>query len=164
MRQAGRILHDTFLNVRGMVLGILVLGMAGTAAELVLLQHYEDWWQIVPLALFALAICALLWHGVTRGPASVRGIQAVMTLFVFSGAIGVGLHYSANAEFEREMDPSLAGARLFRESLSGATPALAPGTMVQLGLLGLVFTYRHPRLTAADEDHSRRQKWDAQES
>jgi hypothetical protein len=152
------------MNVRGMVLGILVLGMAGTAGELVLLQHYEDGWQIVPLALVALAFAVLVWHAATRGAASVRGLQAVMTLFVFSGAIGMGLHYSANAEFELEMDSSLAGARLFRESLSGATPALAPGTMVQLGLLGLVYTYRHPRLSVVDEDHLRRQKWDGQDS
>ena len=30
--------------------------------------------------------------------------------------------------------------------LRGATPALAPGAMVQLGLLGLAFTFRHPVL------------------
>jgi hypothetical protein len=27
-----------------------------------------------------------------------------------------------------------------------APPALAPGVMVQLGLLGLVYTYKHPAL------------------
>lgn len=129
-----------------MVLFILVLGLAGTAAELVLLQHYEDWWQVAPLVLIGLALLVLVWHGVTSGAASVRGIQALMALFLFSGLIGIGLHYNANSEFELEMDPSLAGFRLFRESLSGATPALAPGTMVQLGLIGLVYTYRHPRL------------------
>jgi hypothetical protein len=141
-----------------MVLFILVLGLAGTATELVLLQHYGDWWQITPIALIALALLVLLWHGVTRGTASLRAIQAVMVLFLFSGLIGIGLHYSANAEFEAEMDPSLAGLRLLRESMSGATPALAPGTMVQLGLLGLVYTYRHPRLNAATPMESRRQE------
>lgn len=129
-----------------MVLAILVLGMTGTAAELVLLQHYEDAWQIVPIALIGLASLVLVWHGTTNGAASVRALQVVMALFVFSGLVGTGLHHNANAEFELEMDPSLSGFRLFRESLSGATPALAPGTMVQLGLLGLVYTYRHPRV------------------
>ena len=33
-----------------------------------------------------------------------------------------------------EADPSLGGVRLLMESFSGATPALAPGTMIQLGL------------------------------
>jgi hypothetical protein len=49
---------------------------------------------------------------------------------------------------------------LFREALSGATPALAPGTMVQFGLLGLLYTYRHPRLDAAERE-TRREEWDA---
>jgi hypothetical protein len=30
--------------------------------------------------------------------------------------------------------------------MSGAAPALAPGAMVQLGLLGLIYTFRHPAL------------------
>jgi hypothetical protein len=127
----------------------------------VLLQHYEDTWQLAPLALIALALAVLVWHALSRGSASVRALQGLMILFVFSGAIGMGLHYNANSEFELEMDQSLAGFRLFRESLSGATPALAPGTMAQLGLLGLVYAYRHPRLYGRETIDVRRQEWDA---
>ena len=130
-----------------MLLAILVLGMTGTVAELVLLQHYEDPWQIVPIALIGLTLLVLIWCGTTRGAAGLRALQGVMGLFVLSGLVGMGLHHDANAEFELEMDPSLSGFRLFREALSGATPALAPGTMVQLGLLGLAYTYRHPRFS-----------------
>jgi hypothetical protein len=137
-----------------------VLGLVGTGAELVLLQHYEDPWQLAPLALIALALVVLVWHALSSGSASVRALQGLMILFVFSGAIGMGLHYNANSEFELEMDQSLAGYRLFRESLSGATPALAPGTMAQLGLLGLVYAYRHPRLNDRGTIDVRRQEWD----
>ena len=35
------------------------------------------------------------------------------------------------------------------ERLTGATPALAPGAMVQLGLIGLAYTFRHPALRSA---------------
>jgi hypothetical protein len=56
------------------------------------------------------------------------------------------------------MNPALAGFELVRESLSGATPALAPGTMIQLGLIGLAYTYRHPRLGDAAMTESRRQE------
>lgn len=144
-----------------MLLFILLLGLAGTAAELVLLQHYEDPWQLVPLALIGLALAVLAWHGLTAGSASVRAIQVLMALFVVSGLIGVGLHHNANSEFELEMDPSLAGFRLFKEALSGATPALAPGTMMQLGLIGLVYAYRHPRLEAGSAKREETQEWDA---
>jgi hypothetical protein len=44
-------------------------------------------------------------------------------------------------EFELEMYPGLSGLELFREAMKGATPALAPGTMTILGLLGLAYTY-----------------------
>ena len=142
-----------------MLLAILVLGLLGTAVELILLQHYGDWMQAVPLALIVLALICALWHIFVPSASNVRALQALMALFVVAGPIGMGLHYDANAEFEQEMDPSLSGARLFAESLSGATPLLAPGSMVQLGLIGLVYTYRHPRLGSAASDE-RRQEWD----
>lgn len=142
-----------------MLLAILVLGLLGTAAELILLQHYGDWMQVVPLALIVLTLIAVVWHVLVPSAPNVRVLQALMVLFVVAGPIGMGLHYDANAEFEHEMDPSLSGVRLFSESLSGATPLLAPGTMVQLGLIGLVYTYRHPRLESA-ANNARRQEWD----
>src|SRR5687768_4376458 len=145
-----------------MLLAILVLGLAGTGAELVLLQHYGDGWQLVPLALIAAALAAVAWHVVTTGPASVRALRGIMAAFVASGFIGLTMHWQANADFEREADPSLGGVRLLMESFSGATPALAPGTMIQLGLIGLLYGYRHPRLGAASTqaDYSRRERWD----
>ena len=144
-----------------MLLFILVLGLAGTGVELLLLQHYEDGWQMAPLFLIGLALLTVIWHAFTRDPASVRAIQAVMAMFLVSGIAGMWFHYRANTEFELEMDPSLTGLRLFGESMSGATPALAPGTMIQLGLIGLVYTYRHPRLGAAKVMEIRRHEWDA---
>jgi hypothetical protein len=142
-----------------MLLAILVLGLIGTSIELLLLQHYGDWTQVVPLALIGLTLICVVWHVIGPSASNVRALRALMVLFVFAGPIGMGLHYNANAEFEHEMDPSLRGVGLFTESLSGATPLLAPGTMVQLGLIGLVYTYRHPRLGAAATD-GRRQEWD----
>jgi hypothetical protein len=67
-----------------------------------------------------------------------------MVLCLFAGLVGLGLHYQGNVEFELEMYPSMGGVDLVWEALTGATPALAPGTMVGLGLLGLAYTHRHP--------------------
>jgi hypothetical protein len=60
--------------------------------------------------------------------------------------VGLYLHYRGNVEFALERDPSLSGARLLWKALRGATPALAPGALSQLGLLGLLYTYGHPAL------------------
>ena len=42
---------------------------------------------------------------------------------------------------ERELNPDLSGVALFSESMRGATPALAPGTMILLGALGFGYAY-----------------------
>ena len=147
--------------MRRLLAFVLALGLVGTAAELLLLQHYEDGWQALPLVLIGMALLVMVWHAVSHGAASVLVLRVLMTVFLAGGAIGAWFHYRANAEFELEMDPSLAGLALLKESMSGATPALAPGTMIELGLIGLVYTYRHPRLARVSSPDVRRQEWDA---
>jgi hypothetical protein len=104
----------------------------------------EDVWQNVPLALIGIACLALAVLAIRPGVASLRGFQLTMWLFIASGVAGVFLHYQGNVAFELELNPEAAGWELFRESLKGATPSLAPGTMTLLGALGLACTYRHP--------------------
>jgi hypothetical protein len=70
--------------------------------------------------------------------------RLTMLLFVVSGGVGAGLHYDGNVEFELEMYPSMTGLELVGKTLTGATPVLAPGTMVLLGLVGIAVTYRQP--------------------
>ena len=134
-----------FVDVlRRLLLGLVVLGALGLEAELLLLEHYESAWQFTPLVLLGAVFIAavLVWR--QPSPATVRFFQAVMVLCVAAGAIGMFLHYDGNVEFELEREPLLGGLALFWEAARGATPALAPGAMAQLGLLGLVYTYRHP--------------------
>jgi hypothetical protein len=132
--------------VRRILLFTLVTGLLGVGLELLLLEHFEDAWQKVPLALIASALLVLLWHAIDRRAAPVLALQLLMVVFAAAGAIGLGLHYQGNVEFELEMYPSRSGLELFREALMGATPALAPGTMIQLALIGLAYSYKHPRL------------------
>jgi hypothetical protein len=73
--------------------------------------------------------------------------------------IGVGLHYTGNAEFEVEMYPSLSGLALVGGALTGATPVLAPGSMTLLGLVGLAYTYRHPRLYRKSDSTTTREEF-----
>jgi hypothetical protein len=66
-----------------------------------------------------------------------------MLVFLAAGAAGLYYHYRANVEFQLESDPSLTGrALLWKVMRAKVPPALAPGVMVQLGLIGLVYTYR----------------------
>jgi len=135
--------------LRTALLGLYLLGSTGTLAELLLLEHTEDRWQLVPLGLIGAGLVVVAWYALTRAAASIRVFQLLMFLFIGSGVAGILLHYRGNMEFELEMYPGMAGAELFRESLMGAFPALAPGAMFLFGLIGLAWTYRHPAVAGA---------------
>jgi hypothetical protein len=140
-------LHDsrTLETVRRILLVILGIGLVGTATELLLLKHREGPAQLIPLVLIGTACLVLVWHLATRSEASAIALQITMVLFVASGFLGVVLHYQANVEFQLEVDPSAAGTALFWKVMEAkAPPALAPGSMVQLGLIGWAYSYRDP--------------------
>lgn len=136
----------TLTGIRAGILGLLVVGMVGTGTELLLMGHTEDFVQLIPLLLMGLSLVTLGWYQLGRSAASLQVFRLLMILSIVSGAIGSLLHYRGNVEFEIEMTPGLKGFDLFRDAITGATPALAPGTMVLLGGLGLLFTLGHPRL------------------
>ncbi len=111
----------------------------GTGVELLLLGHYEDSWQIVPLALIGAGLLGFVLVVVKGSRWVVKIFQLVMLLCLISGFIGTWFHLEANREFELEMYPNMKGWELISETFTGAIPALAPGSMIVLGLLGLLF-------------------------
>lgn len=134
-------------TARKLLLGIFLVGVGGLATELWLIGHYEDRDQLIPLGLAAAGTAGLLAAAFKPAPVTIRVLQGLMLLFVASGLLGVWFHYRATTEFQLEMDPSLAGWALFRKAIvAKAPPALAPGAMIQLGLIGLAYTFRHPAL------------------
>ncbi len=135
-------------ELRRLLLFVLVVGIAGAGAELILLEHMEDWWQRTPLAALAAGLVLALWTLIRPTPRVLRNLRVIMALFVVVGATGLTLHFRGNLEFELELHASMRGLELVWEALKGATPALAPGTMILLGLVGLVYCHRHPLLGA----------------
>jgi len=146
--------RPTVTVLRRVLLIILLVGLSGTEAELLLLGHTEGAWQVSPIVLIAVSLVVLAWYGAAGGPVSLRALRGAMALLLLSGIVGLWLHFAANVEWEREANPSLGGIALYRAALSGAMPVLAPGTMIQLALLGLAFTYRHPALAGPSHEPS----------
>jgi hypothetical protein len=138
---------DSIPALRRLLLALVTLGLTGMALDLVLLEHYEDSWQLAPLFLIALALVATLAYVATRSAGSIRFLQMTMVLLIVAGALGVALHYKGNLEFQLDMDPTASQWDLFTKVIRAkAPPALAPAAMAQVGLLGLIFSYRHPAL------------------
>lgn len=135
-------------RLQRLLLALLVFGLVGTATELVLLGHVEDEAQLIPLAAIGISLALIAWHVILPSLASVRSLQLAMIVMIATGGTGVVFHYNSNLEFQLEVDPSLRGFDLFMHVLRAKSPpALAPGTMALLGLLGLASLYRHPLLT-----------------
>ena len=90
------------MRLERFLLGIFVLGLGGTAAELLLSGHTESGLQWIPLALMALALPAVA-HQWTRTTASLP-LRAVRWLFLASGVVG------SVREVVRIEEPSLPGS------------------------------------------------------
>lgn len=140
--------------LRKLLLATLIVSVAGTLIELLLLEHFEDAWQWAPIALLGGVLVTLAWYALQRGPASLNVLRGLMVLCIASGFVGLFLHYKGNVEFELEMYPDLSGWKLFKDSMMGATPALAPGAMLQIGLVGLAWTFRHPAFKSRTDAQS----------
>jgi hypothetical protein len=139
--------RDPLTVVRRCLLALVALGLVGTGVELVLLEHYEDSWQLVPLFFIPLTLVVMAGHVMTGSAGSVRLLRVMMGFLIVAGCVGVVLHYRGSLEFQLEMDATQSGWQLFTKVIRAkAPPTLAPGVMAQLGLLGLVYTYQHPAL------------------
>jgi hypothetical protein len=128
--------------ITALILAVLMMGMAGLLAELALIAHYEDAAQWIPLALLAAGLVVL-----GADLAFARGwtqslVQVTMVLLVAAGVLGVYFHFQGSREFQLEMDPQMRGTALVWHVLRAKSPpTLAPGSMVQLGILGLGYAY-----------------------
>jgi hypothetical protein len=131
-------------SLRQLMLAIVFIGIVGLEVELALLKHADSLEQWIPHVALLVGMLVTVAVYFRPGVATLRGFQGVMLIFLIIGALGVFLHLKGNVEFALERDPSLTGAKLIWKALRGATPALAPGALAQLGLLGLLYTYRHP--------------------
>lgn len=136
-------------TLRRLVLLLVLLGSVGLALELFFLEHTESVWQWIPLVALGFGFATGVAIALRPSAAAIRVFRTIMGLFVAAGLLGLYLHYRGNVEFEMEQDPAVRGLTLVWRSLKGATPALAPGALAQLGLLGLLYAYRHPALRGA---------------
>lgn len=138
-------------RVRALLLAILSVGVVGTLTELLLLAHYEDAFQLIPTVMLVVCLLVIAWHATRPSGTTVRLLQGTMLLLLVAGTAGVAFHFNGAAEFQLEIDPSLTRSALFAKVIRvHAPPLLAPASLVQLALVGLMHTYQHPRLSRAE--------------
>ena len=132
------------ISLRQGLLLIFVLGTVGLGAELLLLGHFQEWRQQVPLGLLALGLVVVAAQVRYYGAAVLRLFRLTMLAFVLGGIAGLWFHLESNMDYELALNSRLTGWDLLFTAARGALPALAPGALIQLGLIGLVYTLCHP--------------------
>lgn len=149
MNEKPRLMRTTLTHatVRQLLLALVVIGIVGLEVELALLRHAESFSQWIPHVTLFIGLLTTAAVYFQPGQRTLRVFQTMMIIFTAVGALGVYFHLNGNVEFAQERDPSLSGVRLLWKALRGASPALAPGALAQLGLLGLLYGYKHPALT-----------------
>jgi hypothetical protein len=135
-------------SLRQLILALVLFGIIGLEIELALLRHAESFSQWLPHIFLLLGLVLTAAVHFRPGATTLRAFRVLMVLYLLIGALGVFFHLKGNVEFALERNPSLGGMPLLWKALRGATPALAPGALAQLGLLGLLYTYRHPALVS----------------
>jgi hypothetical protein len=134
-------------SLRQLVLAIVLFGIVGLEIELAFLRHADSFAKWIPHICLLVGLVITIAVYLSPGRPVLRTFQGIMVIYLLMGALGVYFHLRGNVEFAIERDPSLSGLKLLWKALRGATPALAPGALAQLGLLGLIYTYGHPSLT-----------------
>ncbi len=138
--------NDTAHNLRRIMLAIMAFMIAGTTAELLLIEHFKSGTQWIAVAMVALAALAIGLILLVNAVWALRVFQVAMVLVALSGAIGVKEHLEANLKVAQESQKDSQVMTQILTAFKGFVPALAPGALVPLGLLGLAFTYKHPML------------------
>jgi hypothetical protein len=146
---------DVLPLIRRGVLAVLVFGCVGLIGELVLLEHYGELTQLPPLVLCTAMTLAVVAHWIGGGAKSVRALQVVALLMVLAGAMGVYFHSADNLDNAKrdaeEFSEPTSGSAFWMTVVKGEAPTLAPGTLIQFGLLALLYAYRHPSLKRPEE-------------
>lgn len=126
-----------------------------------LLEHTDSFWHWIPLVALGAALVAAVLFLAVPSARVVWLLMWTMALNLAMGLAGLALHYKGNMEFELEMYPTRGGLELAWEALKGATPALAPGSFILLGLVGVVACYGHPALGRTQTQSRRVEDHDA---
>lgn len=135
---------ETSSVLRRILLAILAFGIVGLVPELLLLEHVKSPTQLIPFALLVLMAVGVGLVYFRPNRTNLRLFQVLMILVALGSLMGVWEHLEGNLEYVRELSPTLSGLPLLWKALHKGAPVLAPGMMLQMALLGLAFTFRHP--------------------
>jgi hypothetical protein len=135
-------------RLRRFLFGLAVFLCVGTVTELWFTKnhHAQEVTQLIPFALCAVGLCAIISAWVRPQRLTLLGLRACMGLVLSGSVLGVYEHVASNLEYLLEIHTTATVRDVFMEALSGASPLLAPGVLALAAILAIAATYHHPAL------------------
>jgi hypothetical protein len=136
---------ETLQIVRQWILAAIAAALVVMEGELIFVRHFgNNNGQMIAVVLTSAGLLATGWHVIARNTPSIIVFRFLMYLFLVFGIDGLLVHYNFAAHAALKSHPALGGLPLLYAALSGDIPLLAPGLLIQVGLLGLLYTFHHP--------------------
>ncbi|MGH9023210.1 MAG: hypothetical protein ACRDV9_08940 [Acidimicrobiia bacterium] len=141
--------------LRAGLLALAAIGLAGTAAELAFLRHWDGLVQLIPWAAVAVLGAAMACLAVRPSAARVLAARALGAVAAAAGLYGVYEHIAENyhagpldAVYGPKWESLPTLSRLWAAGTGGVGPAptLAPAVLAQIALCLFVATLAHPAL------------------
>ena len=134
-------------ELRRMLLGVLVMGLLVTLAELLVPGAARAAaWSTVPFVFVVVGLIASVGALVRATPFTIRLLRVAMIPLVLLGVCGLWLVHQTGLLLLLNLYTPVAGLSPTFGPLAASIPAFAPAAVIELGLLGLLCTYRHPLL------------------
>lgn len=112
--------------------------------ELALSGHTDGWLQWIPFGVSGLAVISLTgWH-FKPSKWTLNAVRPVMLASCGACIWGSIEHFKHNLELELEVRPNAGWTDVIVETISGASPLLAPGILFLAGMLALAALYKMP--------------------
>jgi hypothetical protein len=152
-------------RLRQGLIGLALLGTAGTALELLSLRHFNGVLQLIPWIALAVLGVAIALVARARTERSIRIGRVLAVIVLVSSVVGVVIHVNANFE-AGPLDfrytaawPAMSDLQrwlLAATDSVGPSPTLAPMASAFMSLALLLATLGHPALAGAEAPDSPR--------
>jgi hypothetical protein len=113
-------------------------------AELALTGHTEGFFQLIPFVVSGLSLLTIGVWWIRKSSWTLTITRIVMLLSCATSFLGVIKHFQHNLEFELEIRPGAVWTDVFLETISGASPLLAPGILFLAGVMVLAALHKWP--------------------
>jgi hypothetical protein len=132
-------------GVRLLILAAIAAALIVSEAELLFVGHTgSNNGQVIAVVLVSLGLITVTCHAILRNTSSIVVLRLTMYPFLIFGIDGLFTHYHRAVQSVLKSQPALVGMPLVFATLSGKIPLLAPGMLIEIGLLGLIYTFQHP--------------------